>query len=301
VLLAKRPNPRLQLARSRYQRGRSTSIGPIDPTLAARVLTADGLRRLSEELAGQVEQADDKAALRWIAILAASDEMLPNNLVPTIAAQCADLLTSDTPAHIRCFAAARLLQSDYRDAAIQVLQKLTDEHTRQAVPAAQALLQANILTDSRWQVFRDTAWMAQHYAAPQAIAILLEAGDVAWALPAAFHLLVTCQPGGYHQERDDRLRIVLLLQNKVELAPPAQRYEAALALALANTLPADIDREAVQRIELKERVFDARQRAYAQALRDFCNAGLQALDACVPTDEHARMAITLWSGAKISD
>ena len=173
----------------------SSTLGPVDAGLARRVLGEAELLGLIGKLMDRVKGEASKAALRWMAILA-SETPSSEALI--------SLMAADTPAHVRRLAATRLLQSDQRATAIAVLQDLAEKEPDEAPAAAQALLEAGEATCLDLGLLRDTALMANNDNAHGAIGTLLQIGDRAIAVPAAFHLIATCQPENFW-ERDQRI------------------------------------------------------------------------------------------------
>ena len=173
----------------------SSTLGPVDAGLARRVLGETRLLDLLERLGDRMADEADKAALCWVAVLASE----------TVSVEAlASLATAGTPARVRCLAAARLLRSDDRATAIAVLQDLAENEPDEAPAAAQALLEAGEFACLDRSLLRDTAMMANDDNAPRAIGVLLQVGDTAVALPAAFHLMATCQRA-YYRDRDQNV------------------------------------------------------------------------------------------------
>jgi len=176
----------------------------LDAGLAYRVLRPVGFRHLLEQLITAVEHSGDRAALQWMHALVVESEITEPSDQSAQRLYC-ELLAPHIPAHIRCFAATRLLYGSDREEAIWVLQELVNDSYGQAISAAQALIEVGEQSNEIWQVIRDTAWMSQHFSAPLAIEALLKTRDTVRGLPAALHELATCQQGGWQSQRDERL------------------------------------------------------------------------------------------------
>ena len=339
----------------------SSTLGPVDAGLARRVLGETRLLDLLERLSDRMADEADKATLRWVAVLASE----------TVSVEAiASLATADTPARVRRLAAARLLQSDYRVTAVAVLQDLAENEPGEAPAAAQALLEAGEVARLKRGLLRDTAMMANDDNAPQAIGILLQIGDTAIGLSAAFHLMATCQRA-YYWDRDQNMwsvvksliangyseiglaaarwlalrpgyryrmeacealleagrvrqtipllqylvyechgedsqracgrllmlkeaeRVVPLLTYVARRANPNLRYQACLALALADhASPNDVSHPSV-RGELKAAILGERTPSAQAALRAFCQAGLEVLNTLDAMDDQAQSAQAL--------
>ena len=194
-----------------------STLGPVDAETARRVLGEAGLAQVIEKLLDRIKDKTKQARLRWLAILTFE--------TPSIEALL-DLTTSETPAQIRCLAATRLLDSNQRSAAIGVLQELVENEPDQAHIAARALLETAEAAHLGWQLLRDIALLADHENASQAIAILLKAGDLAIAVPAALHLLATSRPHGFYEVRFRLVVESLVEHNYTKVGLAAARWLA---------------------------------------------------------------------------
>ena len=156
------------------------TLGPVSAELALRVLGLSQLLALLQELKNRANDQDSRTILCWIAALT-SEEPPIEVLV--------DLASPDVLAEVRCLAAIRLLETDRRAFAVEVLRGIVGAEHAQAPAAAQALLAAGETSQLNLSLIRDLAFLPDHEEAPQAIATLLQAGDEKCGLPAAFHFL----------------------------------------------------------------------------------------------------------------
>ena len=128
---------------------------------------------------------------------------------------------------------------------------------------------------------------------------LLEAGRVEEAIPLLQYLAYEC-----HDEACQRAcgrllmlreagRAVPILARVAQRAAPALRYQACLALALANYLASEEGGQFPERSELKKATLNARTEAYRRALDGFRRTGLEALSVPEPENDQARAAQAL--------
>lgn len=180
-----------------------TVIVWLDAGLAYRVLQPTNFLHLLDRLITDVEDSTDRVAIQWIRALV-TERASGNPHDPSVHMLYQELLAPHIPEHIRRFAATRLLQGHNRKEGVKILEELTKDTYSQAVAAAQVLIEAGERSEGIWRVVRDTAWMSQHYSAPDAIEVLLKARDLDWGLPAALHLLATCPHSRWQSQRDER-------------------------------------------------------------------------------------------------
>jgi HEAT repeat protein len=128
---------------------------------------------------------------------------------------------------------------------------------------------------------------------------LLEAGRIEETMPLLQYLAYECHDEA-SQDACRRLltlkeaqRVVPLLTQVAHLAAPSLRYQACLALALADLATPQDGAQVPGRGELKAAILSERTRAYHAALHSFCQAGLGALEALQPGDSVTQAAQAL--------
>ncbi|MGB0384893.1 MAG: HEAT repeat domain-containing protein [Ardenticatenaceae bacterium] len=195
-------------------------LGPVDAASARRILGEDNLLNLIDALVNNSKDKKERANLRLLAALVpekANIEALTGLIVP------------ETPVETRCLAAIRLLESQQRPEAIVTLLDLMATEPKQAPQAAQALLAIDETANLDWQLLRDMTLIGDNDGAPQAIVTLLQAGEVATAIPAALHLLAVYPPDTRSQRE---VRLWPVVEALIEHGHTAIGLSAARWLAL---------------------------------------------------------------------
>lgn len=158
-----------------------STLGPVNVNLAQQVLGEVGLIALLGQLADHSEDEDEKARLRWLAVLA--DSKATDEMVFAFTAE-------DMPSDIREIAAKKCLENDeHRPAAIAALQNLVDDHPTRCTKIAQTFFDTDNHEHLDMPLLRDTALIDEYGSAAEAIRILLGMKEVAIALPAAIFFL----------------------------------------------------------------------------------------------------------------
>ncbi len=170
-------------------------FGPVDAATALRVIGEKDLLKLIDALLDKIKDDEERASLK---LLAALIQKSPES------EELTHLLSSDTPAEVRCLAAIKLLETEYRGKPIEILHDIVVTEPKQAPRAAQALLRINEKDNLRWQLLRDTAFIGDDESVTNAIVVLLEAGEITTAIPAAMNLLCLYPPK-VHLEEEIRL------------------------------------------------------------------------------------------------
>lgn len=157
------------------------ALEQLDMNLTQQVLGEVGLIALLGQLADHSEDEDEKARLRWLAVLA--DSKATDEMVFAFTAE-------DMPIDIREIAAKKSLENDeHRPAAIAALQNLVDDYPILCTSVAQTFFDTDNHEHLDMPLLRDTALIDEYGNAAVAIRILFGMEEVAIALPAAIRFL----------------------------------------------------------------------------------------------------------------
>lgn len=156
----------------------SSTLGPVDAALAQRVLGEKKIIALVEQLLDRMKNDNDKATLRWIAILAAENPSYESLLT---------LTHDEIPAKIRSLIAKRLLKSEHRVNAVSVLKNLASDTPEEANTAAEAFLEVGDKDYVDTQSLRYSAVHDFNRNSAEAIINLFKLGDMEFCSPAVLY------------------------------------------------------------------------------------------------------------------
>lgn len=155
-------------------------FGPTNASKIRNILDEKRIMALVDRLILNAHNDEDKAAFEFLAAII--PEPINNNALY-------HLLTSSTSAQSRCFAAIRLLDSQYQNDAIAKLKEIVSTEPEFAPRAATALMSINQHQELDWGLLRDCAFLGEYKSCTPAIIALFRGGQHHIALPAALHLL----------------------------------------------------------------------------------------------------------------
>lgn len=170
-------------------------LGPADARTVRTLLGVQRMLALVNQLLTNAHNEEDKATFQFLATIV--PEPVDVNALQS-------LIAKDNSPHVRCLAAIRLLESEHRAIAIDVLQEMVATEPNQAPRAARAIIRIQQHHDLDWSLLRDCAFIGDDDNCTEAILALFDGSQHEIALPAALNLLAL-YPANTVSRREVRL------------------------------------------------------------------------------------------------